>query len=98
MSNLKKTEKIVSEVIDDYFKAIGGKERVNQIKSLYTLVEEKVEGQDFKLTKINKRDRMNLMIIELSMNGNPVQKIEFYKDSVFKVIQRRNIVSHFDYR
>lgn len=59
---------------------------------MYTLAEEKVEGQDFKLTKINKRDRMNLMIIELSMNGNPVQKIEFNKDSVLKVIQMRNMV------
>ncbi|CAM1371059.1 Predicted Zn-dependent peptidase [Tenacibaculum sediminilitoris] len=62
-------------VVDNYYKAIGGKDKVNKVKSLIITSEAEVQGM--KLSVVNKVAAPNKLSVTVSMMGNVMQKMVF---------------------
>ncbi|WP_154859063.1 peptidase, M16 family protein [Cyclobacterium xiamenense] len=65
--------KTPKEVLDAYVEAIGGAERIRQIKTLVLVMEAEVQGMTVEMSTV--RDVVNLRLMQqVVMNGNVVQK------------------------
>ncbi|WP_163381913.1 peptidase, M16 family protein [Cyclobacterium sp. SYSU L10401] len=66
-------EKTPGEVLGDYVQAIGGAEKINQIKTLILVMEATVQGMDVEMSTIRDMEGMRMMQ-QIVMQGNVVQK------------------------
>ena len=64
-----------SSVIDDYLKAVGGKDKIANVNSLVTSSEAKIQGMQLSL--VQKNATPNKSSVTVSMMGNVMQKIVF---------------------
>lgn len=73
------------DVFDKYVKAIGGKEAVNKINSVYMIAEAEIQGQKLALEVKNTTSGKSSTIV--SMGGNPMRKQIFDGENGFLVLQ-----------
>lgn len=66
-------EKTPTEVIEAYVQAIGGADRINQIKTLVLVMEATVQGMEVEMSTIRDMEQMRMMQ-QIVMEGNVVQK------------------------
>lgn len=64
-----------SSVVDDYFKAIGGKDKVANVKSV--MITSNAEVQGMQLSLVQKNATPNKSSVIVSMMGNVMQKVIF---------------------
>ncbi len=64
-----------STVVDNYFKAIGGKDKVTAVKSVMISSDAKVQGMQLNLVQKNAAPNKSLVLV--SMAGNVMQKMVF---------------------
>ncbi|MBA6156814.1 insulinase family protein [Tenacibaculum sp. S7007] len=64
-----------STVVDSYFKAIGGKDKVTAVKSVMISSDAKVQGMQLNLVQKNAAPNKSLVLV--SMAGNVMQKMVF---------------------
>ncbi|CAL2103867.1 Peptidase M16 [Tenacibaculum sp. 190130A14a] len=64
-------------VVDNYFKAIGGKDKVAAVKSLMTVAEAKIDGAPAPIVITTKTTSPNKSSLLVSMMGNTLQKSVF---------------------
>jgi hypothetical protein len=60
-------------VISGYINAIGGKDRLEEVKTKTTLLEASMKGITIQV--LNKQTNKNKLLVEVSMMGNIMQKI-----------------------
>lgn len=60
----------VSDVLEKYFNALGGKDKASQVEDVKIELNASIQGQNLKITLMNKSPNMSYN--EVSMNGNPV--------------------------
>ncbi|MDO6674069.1 insulinase family protein [Tenacibaculum sp. 1_MG-2023] len=74
-----------SSVVDNYFKAIGGKDKIASINSLMISSEAKVQGMQLSL--IQKSATPNKSSVVVSMMGNVMQKVIFDGTKGYQEVQ-----------
>ncbi|MGG6229795.1 M16 family metallopeptidase [Tenacibaculum sp. SDUM215027] len=74
-----------SSVVDDYFKAIGGKDKVANVKSVMISSEAKVQGMQLNLVQKNATPNKSSVIV--SMMGNVMQKVVFDGTKGYQEVQ-----------
>lgn len=62
-------------VVDNYFKAIGGKDKVDAVKSVMISSDAKIQGMQINLVQKNAAPNKSLVLV--SMAGNVMQKVVF---------------------
>ncbi|NHE59482.1 peptidase, M16 family protein [Cyclobacterium plantarum] len=65
--------KTPGEVIEAYVQAIGGADKINQIKTLVLVMEATVQGMEVEMSTIRDMEQMRMMQ-QIVMEGNVVQK------------------------
>lgn len=71
-----------TKVIDNYLKAIGGKEKIEGIKDFYFIAKGKVQGQELEMTNKYKSPAHHLLLITLTSSNMVIQKELVNGDSV----------------
>jgi hypothetical protein len=66
-------EKSPQEVIDDYIQSIGGVAKINEIKTLVTVMEAEIQGMSIEMSTSRDLEKKRLMQ-QTVMNGNVMQK------------------------
>ncbi|MFC4870650.1 peptidase, M16 family protein [Negadavirga shengliensis] len=66
-------EKSPQEVIDDYIQSVGGVEKINEIKTLVTVMEAEIQGMSIEMSTSRDLEKKRLMQ-QTVMNGNVMQK------------------------
>ena len=74
-------------VIDNYFKAIGGKAKANAVTSIMSKAEAKVQGAPAPILFMSKLAAPNKRLIEVSMMGNVMQKQVFNGNTGYAAAQ-----------
>lgn len=69
------TDITVGSIMNNYFKAIGGKDKLNEVKSVYMLAEAAFNGATLGL--VSKTTTKNQSLIEVSFGGMTAQKVVF---------------------
>ncbi|SHH42792.1 hypothetical protein SAMN05444281_0564 [Wenyingzhuangia marina] len=74
----------VKDIVDTYFKAIGGIELIDQVNTFYSVSETEINGE--KLTIYNKQQKPNLKSIVINKNGKFLSKKVFNGDTGYEII------------
>ena len=74
----------VKDLVDAYFKAIGGIELINQVNTFYSVSETEINGDE--LTIYNKQQKPNLKAIVINKNGKFLSKKVFKGDTGYEII------------
>ncbi len=72
-------------VVDNYFKAIGGKDKVDAVKSLMISSDAKIQGMQLNLVQKNAAPNKSLVLV--SVMGNVMQKVVFDGTKGYQEVQ-----------
>lgn len=76
-------------VMENYFKAIGGKDKVQQVNTLYTSANAEMQGMQLQMvTKATKDNKSSLAVL---MGGAPLQKVVFDGTKGYTMAQGQRI-------
>ncbi|SFV34464.1 M16 family metallopeptidase [Thermoflavifilum thermophilum] len=71
-----------TDVINHYLTAIGGKEKLQQVKSFSQVAEGEIQGQQVRLTEWHLQDQHYMQELSLPSSGMVITKITMNKDSI----------------